>query len=252
MNGAAGGWLAAGLLCLGYYVVIAVYAGPDADFGWFWIALGTAFLLVFGRDRLAASHPGLFPIALHRIYVSLLCAGLLTLAALCLPVLSGMHLPDPEGADYIIVLGAQVKGIQPSRALKRRLDKAAEVSEKNPDARLILSGGKGSGEEITEALCMARYLRKKGIPDSRLILEDRSTTTRENLLFSDRMTGCASGRCGIVTNDFHVARALRIARKLGYADVSGIDAPGAAWMELHYVVRESAALIVEEFHHDKT
>ena len=45
---------------------------------------------------------------------------------------------------------------------------------------------------------------------------------------------------------------LRIARKLGYADVSGIDAPGDAWMELHYVVRESAALIVEEFHHDKT
>ena len=55
MGGAAGGWLAAGLLCLGYYVVIAVYAGPDADFGWFWIALGTAFLLVFGRDRLEAS-----------------------------------------------------------------------------------------------------------------------------------------------------------------------------------------------------
>ena len=45
MNGAAGGWLAAGLLCLGYYVLIAVYAGPDADFGWFWIALGAAFLL---------------------------------------------------------------------------------------------------------------------------------------------------------------------------------------------------------------
>ena len=173
------------------------------------------------------------------------------MAAFCLPVLSGMHLPDPEGTDYIIVLGAQVKGVRPSRALKRRLDKAVAVSEKNPAAKLILSGGRGSGEEITEALCMARYLRQKGIPDIRLILEDRSTTTRENLLFSDRMTGCASSRCGIVTNDFHVARALRIARKLGYADVSGIDAPGDAWMELHYVVRESAALIVEEFHHDK-
>ena len=71
-------------------------------------------------------------------------------------------------------------------------------------------------------------------------------------MFAALMTGCASGRCGIVTNDFNVARALRIARKLGYADAGGIDAPGDAWMELHYVVRESAALIVEEFRHDKT
>ena len=77
MNGTAGGWLAAGLLCLGYYVVIAVYAGPDADFGWFWIALGAAFLLVFGRDRLAVSHPGLFLIVLgikHCNFRS--CAGI--------------------------------------------------------------------------------------------------------------------------------------------------------------------------------
>lgn len=236
-------WLTAGILSLVYYGIIALYAGPDADFAWFWIALGAAFLLAFGRYVLVKTHPGLWPAMLHRVYLTALCTGLAVMAVFCIPVVRYMDLPLPEDADYVIVLGAQVRKTAPSRALLRRLEKALECAERMPDAKLILSGGKGSGEEIAEAECMRRYLTEHGVREERLILEDKSTTTRENLIFSDRLTGCAQSDCGILSNDFHVYRALRIAEKLGYRDAAGIDAQGDPVMELHYIVRESAALI---------
>lgn len=239
-------WMAAGLFCLVYYGVIALYAGPDADFGWFWVALGAVFMLLYGRDCLFAAHPAYFPEALHRGVVSVLCAGLAVIALFCIPVLRGMHISEPADLEYVIVLGAQVKKTVPSRALTRRLERAYTYAADHPDTILVLSGGKGRGEEISEAECMRRYLSGRGLEDKRLILEDRSTTTRENLIYSDRLTGCSGVRCGILSNDFHVARALKIAGGLGYKEAFGIDARGDAVMELHYIVRESAALIVEE------
>lgn len=236
-------WLLAGILCLSYYGVIAAYAGPDADFSWFWIALGIVFLLFCGRDRLAALHPELFPVLLHRIAVVFLLAILGIMTAVIIPVSSGMHLQDPENVTYVIVLGAQVRNTEPSRALLRRLEKALAFAKKEPSCVLILSGGKGAGEQITEAECMRRYLTEHGIPEDRLVLEEQSTTTEENLIFSDRLTGCSKEPCGILSNDFHVYRALKIAQDLGYTDAKGIDAEGDPVMELHYVVRESAALI---------
>lgn len=240
-------WCAAGLLCIAYYGIIALYAGPDADFAWFWIVLGTLFFLIFGRNRLAAGHPGLCPVFLHRFFVTTVLTGLAVMVAFSVPVVKGMNLQDPADAHYIIVLGAQVKKTVPSRALKRRLDKALVCAESIPSAILILSGGQGSGEQISEARCMRDYLTEHGVDEKRLILEDKSTTTRENLIFSDRLTGCAGKKTGILSNDFHVCRALRIAKKLGYQDACGIDARGDAVMELHYIVRESAALIAETF-----
>ena len=83
-----------------------------------------------------------------------------------------------------------------------------------------------------------------GVEEERLILEDRSTSTRENLLFSDQLTGCGSSRCGIISNDFHICRVMKLARKAGYRDCYGIAAEGDPVMELHYIVRESVALFM--------
>ena len=237
-------WLIAGILCLLYYGVIALYAGPDADFAWFWIVLGAVFFLFYGRDRSLLIQRNFVPEALHKAAAVVVCAGLLTIAAFCIPVIKDMRLPDPQGADYIIVLGAQVKGTLPSRALKKRLDKALLCAEKIPEARLVLSGGQGSGEDITEAECMRRYLTEHALAGSRLVLEDRSHTTRENLTFSDRITGCSQKKCAVLSNDFHIYRSLLTARSEGYTNVTGIPAEGDAVMELHYIVREAVALIV--------
>lgn len=237
-------WLACGIFCLFYYLVIAVYAGPDADFAWFWPALSAACLLMALRGY-AAFRQSMGPAGLYRVFGGIVLAGLVLIASFAVPVVRGMHLPEPQDLDYVIVLGAQVKKTRPSRALKRRLDSALHYAQSHPGTKLVLSGGQGPGEEISEAECMRRYLQEQGMEAELLILEDRSTTTRENLIFSDRLTGCSGKRCGILSNDFHVFRALMIAKSLGYKDPQGITASGDAVMELHYVVRESCALIIE-------
>ena len=144
-----------------------------------------------------------------------------------------------------MVLGAQVKGDVPSRALKKRLVKAYEYAEENPITILILSGGQGFGENITEAQCMADFLLEKGLPRERILLEEKSTNTMENLKFSNELSGCADKKTGIISNDFHVYRALKLAEKLGYDNPEGIAAPSDAVMQVHYVVREVFALVKE-------
>ena len=160
-------------------------------------------------------------------------------------IVSGMFQKGEPGLDYIIVLGCQVKGERPSKALAERLDTARIYMEENPDTKAILSGGQGSGEDITEAECMRRYLEDSGIDSARLLIEDESTTTVENLKFSQKFVNAGVNTVGIVTNNFHVYRSVRIARKAGYVNVCGIAAPSRSVLQLHYLVREFFALTKE-------
>ena len=93
---------------------------------------------------------------------------------------------------------------------------------------------------------MLEYLTAEGIPEERLLSEDRSTSTKENLIFSDELTGCAQEPCGILSNNFHVFRAVTLARELGYRDPAGIPARSDPVMQVHYVVRETVALVTEK------
>ena len=217
--------------CLLYYLIMFFYIGRIGDFAWFWLLNAAVFLSAAWLRSLAQSW-------------SRLLAGILLVVILGLTILSAARTPEPENMEYYLVLGAWVNGRQPSRALRKRLDKALSCAEKDPAARLILSGGQGDDEEISEAVCMWNYLTAAGVEEERLILEDRSTSTRENLLFSDQLTGCASSRCGIISNDFHICRVMKLARQAGYRDCYGIPAEGDPVMELHYIVRESVALVV--------
>ena len=229
-----------GAACLLYYALLAFRAGPMVNFGWFWILAGAGFwLAAFLRrfpERLAA-------VWVSRLILVSLAVVFLLIGILSVFVISGMNPPVPGSLDYVIVLGAHVRGKRPSLALSQRIEKAKETSEEYPEAVLILSGGQGSGEEISEAQCMWNELTKAGVDEERLILEDQSTTTRENLEFSDRLCGCAKKRCGILSNDFHLYRALKLAGKLGYEDVYGIAGESEVLMKPHYIVREAAALI---------
>ena len=173
---------------------------------------------------------------------ALICCLIICLSAL---VISGMSAKGSSQLDYVVVLGAQVKGRVPSRALKKRLDTALEYAQRNTDTILILSGGQGQGEDISEARCMQEFLMERGIGEDRLILEDQSVNTRENLLFSSRLTGCEKQRTGILSNNFHVYRALKLAEELGYEKAEGIATPSDMVMQVHYVVREAFALVKE-------
>jgi uncharacterized SAM-binding protein YcdF (DUF218 family) len=122
--------------------------------------------------------------------------------------------------DVVIVLGAGIHGEQVSRPLAYRLDSAVDYHKKNPRAVIIVCGGQGFQEDITEALAMERYLIAKGIPQEKIIQEDKSTSTYENISFAKEILdgyfpdGFSSV---VITNDFHVYRATQIAQ---YAGVS--------------------------------
>jgi len=120
--------------------------------------------------------------------------------------------------DAIIVLGAGIKGETITLTLKYRLDKAYEYYTKNQDIYLVLSGGQGFQEDITEALAMERYLIGKGIPKEKIIKEENATSTFENFVYSkeildDHFKG--QYKTAFITNNFHIYRASKIASLAG-------------------------------------
>ena len=132
-----------------------------------------------------------------------------------------------DNADYseetVIVLGCGIRGERVSVGLARRLDKAAEYHEKNPDAMIIVSGGQGPQEDIPEALAMKRYLIDKGIDEDKIIMEDKSTSTITNFRNSKAIMeemGLSLSSVVFVTNGYHVYRAASYAKDEGFLEVS--------------------------------
>ena len=279
-----------GAACILYYIFLVLHAGIFVNFGWFWAVTGGAFLLAAFLHSIP-DHPG--ALWASRILIAALAGLILLLGILCVVIVGDIHSTVPDNLEYAVVLGAQVRKTVPSRALLQRIEAAREAAGENPELVLILSGGQGPGEEISEARCMwnqltgngndvdrltgkgidedrltengndedrltengidesrltkngidENQLTKNGIDESRLILEERSTTTQENLRFSNQLTHCSERPCAIISNDFHLHRALKIARKEGYRDVCGISAGSELLMKPHYFVREAVALL---------
>lgn len=119
-----------------------------------------------------------------------------------------------QHADVLIVLGCQVNGTQPSRMLRQRLDAAVHYLNTNPDTDCIVTGGKGNGENLSEAQCMYNYLTAAGIDPSRITMEDQATSTMENLRYSMEYLE-PNAEIAIVSNEFHLYRAGQMAQSLG-------------------------------------
>lgn len=146
----------------------------------------------------------------------------------------------------LIVLGCQVKGETPSLMLSERLCAAYEYLSENPNSSCIVSGGKGKDEKISEAECMYNYLTEHGIDENRIYIEDASTSTYENLKFSSKIISenGLNPKVGIVTNEFHEYRALKLAEK---QSITCFAVPAKTFFILKptYSVREVFALAYE-------
>ena len=132
-----------------------------------------------------------------------------------------------DTADYeeetVIVLGCGIRGEKVSVGLAKRLDKAYEYHTKNPDAVIIVSGGQGPQEDIPEALAMKRYLTEKGVPEERIIMEDKSTSTITNFRNSYAIMqekGMSTSSVVFVTNGYHVYRSSWYAKNEGFLEAS--------------------------------
>ena len=146
-----------------------------------------------------------------------------------------------ETPEFVVVLGAQVQGDEPSLTLKKRLDKTLEFMQEHPDRTVIVSGGQGPDEAHTEASVMARYLIEHGADASRIIEEDKASNTRENLLFSAKLAeaaGLDTSRVLIVTSDFHMCRAKYIARTLSMEPYGQASDTWPWILKVNYTLRE--------------
>lgn len=152
--------------------------------------------------------------------------GIFALCVIYAVILSGLMIKAiytaPEDPKLMIVPGCQTDGNKPSPMLERRLIEAKEALEKYPEAKCILSGGKGSGEWLTEAECMKNYLTANGIDESRLIIEDKSTSTETDLENSLKLTD--ERDITIITSGCHEFRASLAARRAGAEKVCSIPA----------------------------
>ena len=144
----------------------------------------------------------------------------------------------PDGNTTVIVLGCKVRGEEPSLMLRQRIMTAYRYLDQNPSAMCIVSGGQGADELISEAESMKRVLVEQGISEDRIILEDRSTGTDENIRFSiEKNEYGMSGSVTIVTNEFHQLRAKLIADKYGLESYS-VSARTSLWLLPTYWLRE--------------
>lgn len=160
-------------------------------------------------------------------------------------VSSSQGTADPQ-SDYLVVLGAGVNGTAPSRSLRERLDAALNYLDTHTNAVAIVSGGQGSGEDITEAQCMYNYLTAAGIDPERVWMEDRATTTLENLNYSldliEKTTGQRPTKIAIVSSEYHLHRAGIFARWLNL-DAELIPAKtGIIPLRWNYYLREIFAV----------
>lgn len=156
--------------------------------------------------------------------------------------------PREQDDRTLVLLGCGVYGERPSLMLVERMQAAYAYMTDHPDSVCVLSGGQGPGENISEAEAMFRWLSAKGISSDRLYKEDRSTSTRENLLYTEKMIreNHLSDKILIVSNEFHEYRAGKIADKLKL-DHAPLAARTAWWLFPTYTVREMYAILYERF-----
>lgn len=222
------------LLCLVYGLVVrSIQSG--SNFYFVWLA-GTVFFIVIGCISWFELWKHI-PLPVRIFCIAVLSIGIVLLAVFEILVLGHMKDKGEEDLDYIIVLGAQVKDNGPSIVLRKRLDTAYDYLIQNPDTICIVTGGKGSNESKTEGEVMKTYLVEKGIPEERIIAETMATSTIENIRYSlEYMKDGAS--IGVVTSNFHMFRALQIAKGEGLTNICGISAPSMAFYLPNNMFRE--------------
>lgn len=225
-----------GGICLLYCLIIGLFVGHGTNFFLIWGVVGILFVS-FG----AMWKRGIYSIMPQWIKITFSIIVVMGAAAFLIVeifILSGFGAKEEKDLDYLIVLGAQLKQSGPSRVLQMRLDKAYDYLMEHEDTIVIVSGGQGPDEPDTEAEGMYQYLVKKGIESTRIVKEDKSRNTVQNIELSSRFLDKEKDSVGIVTNNFHIFRAVNLAKHAGFSDVRGIAAPSELTLLPNNMFRE--------------
>lgn len=234
--------LAVGILCIVYYFACGMFVRFGQSALWIWPLVGCMLIARYflAKNGIIAALPRGLVVTAR----SLIALGAAFFIAVECMVFSGMVSAAPAGLDYIIILGARVNGKEPSLSLQTRVNKAVEYLNENPETLVVASGGQGEDEEISEAECIIRLLKEAGIDESRIIREDKSTSTAENIRYSYALMEDENATVGVVTNGYHMFRAKLIAGSNGDHPVYGVAAGSSLFLLPHNMTREFMTLVV--------
>lgn len=222
---------------------VAVYMVGSGTFSfiiWIFAAIFFGFLYLMEKKSLWPKVPK----AVRYVFRALVALGLVIFIICQGCILTQFFSKGEPGADYIIVLGAQMRDWGPSVVYKARLDSAIEYLNDNPDTKVIVTGGQGANEFVSEGEGGKTYLLEQGIAEDRIIVESESLDTNQNISNALNLVEVTEDmKVGIVTNNFHVFRGVMIAKRYTDADVTGI----VAFTEYQYLpnnmVRETFGIL---------
>ena len=180
------------------------------------------------------------------VFTILLCMGLLVVGVTEGLIIHASFGDKDESCEYMLVLGAKVRDDGPSVSLMDRIKAAAAYMNEHPDVIAVVSGGKGSDEPMTEAQCMFEELTKLGIDPKRIWMEDKATSTWENLHFAlnliEEKTGQRPEKIGLLSSEYHLFRAKMFARECGI-EALGIPARTSRLSQMiNHFMREVAGV----------
>lgn len=185
-----------------------------------------------------------------KAFFALILVGVLSFGGLFAAVMYGSYNHITGDPQVMVILGCRVMpGGEPSMLLQDRLETALDYLEEDPDVLVVVSGGQGSNEPVSEAACMAGWLEERGISEDRIFQEDQSSNTKENLIFSKDLLAREGIDVGetdvlVVSNGFHLTRARMLAERFGYGEVSTLAAPSSHIpSRIQMYIREPLALV---------
>ena len=235
-----------GILLILYYLILKLMFGFVA-FSNMFCMLGI-LLFVYGYVELKFNIDiwGHIPKIFRVIITTLFTVGLVIFICIeSIIIYNGNH-HDNEKPDYLVVLGAGLRGNSISASLLYRLETTLDFHEMYPDVKIVVSGGQGTGESMPEALAMRNFLVDNGVDPSLIIMEDKSTNTYENFLYTkyilEEDTEKDNFTITIISNNFHMYRAKFLAREVGFSTY-GYPAPSHKASALVFYVREFFGVI---------
>lgn len=234
-----------GMMCFIYYFLCAKIYGTKVSILYLWLIAGNILVLKAMSVWLFWGKCGKVFKGLSRGFD--ICVGvvLLLILTFSVSVVSGMKEKAKPDCDYLIVLGAAVYGAQPSEVLQRRIDSAYEYLQNNPGTKVVGTGGRGAEGKLSEGECIAMELQKMGIAPDRILYEDKSATTVENMKYALEKIPDAPGSIAVVSSGFHIFRSKYILSCYTDAEVYGVAASGISLLTPHYVVREFVVFVVD-------
>lgn len=238
------GWLA--LIPLGLLIVFFRFFMIGYSFTVLVLLILSGILIFYNCVHLlSGSYPRQMR-TVKRVFTIILCIGLLVCGITEAIVIKASFGDPKESCEYVVVLGAKVRHDGPSVSLMDRIHAAADYLEAHPDVTAIVSGGKGTDEPITEAACMYEELVALGVDPDRIWMEDKATSTWENLNFSldliEERTGTRPEKIGILSSEYHLFRASLFANACGVESV-GIPAKTSIISQrINHFMREVAGI----------